>query len=340
MLAAFVLLLVLAYLESRGTFGPPLGAKADPANSSYVPRPDWYFLGLQELLRLFPGGVGQVIAATILPALAVLLLLAVPFLDRNPERLPRRRPLALAGGALAAGAVIYLTVAGHLAVRREEEAASRRTASAQAGKPPRVSQPEPEPRNQTELITAGQQLFEDLHCGACHPVAGPPRGGVPTLAWEGSRALRPWLKQYLKEPTRIHWETDLAKQGQRPELRMPNFGLSDREAEELTAFLMGKKDPRLISHRPELDRPGSPEVIDKGQKLVHRTYRCILCHRIEAEGNAFGPDLTHVGSRRQPDFLYAIIHNPIRLDPKTAMKNLGLAPDEVVAAVQYLRTLK
>lgn len=107
---------------------------------------------------------------------------------------------------------------------------------------------------------------------------------------------------------------------------MPNFDLTDSEAEQLTAFLMAKQDPELIPHRPELSTPAESAAVEQGQKLVHKTYRCIICHRIGSEGNPFGPDLSHVGSRRQPDFLYAIIHNPYRLDPHTAMKNLHLPP--------------
>ena len=103
---------------------------------------------------------------------------------------------------------------------------------------------------------------------------------------------------------------------------------------------MAKQDPELIPHRPELSPPAESAAVEQGEKLVHKTYRCIICHRIGPEGNPFGPDLTHVGSRRQPDFLYAIIHNPYRLDHHTAMKNLHLAPDEVRDAVRYLTSLK
>ena len=190
------------------------------------------------------------------------------------------------------------------------------------------------------MTKGGDNLFEELKCAACHPVAGPPRGGVPTLAWEGSRARRAWLNIYLKKPTRLRWETNLAKQGQRPERRMPDFDLTDSEAEQLTAFLMDKQDPGLIHHGPELSPLAESTAVEQGETLVHKTYRCIICHRIGPEGNPFGPDLTHVGSRRQPDFLYAIIDNPFRLDHHTAMKNLHLVPDEVRDAVRYLTSLK
>ena len=339
-LAAFLLLLVLATLESRGVFGPPLEAKADPTNSSYVPRPDWYFLGLQQLLRIFPRGFGQVLATTVIPPLAVIVLVAFPFLDRNPERLPRRRPVAMTIGALSALAVVSLTLAGDRAVRREERALARERATGQAPAAPAASPTESPPQDQAQLAAAGERLFEELKCASCHPVTGPPREGVPTLAWEGSRARSAWLNIYLKKPARIRWETNLTKRGRRPERRMPNFDLTDPEAEQLTAFLMAKQAPELIPHRPELSAPAESAAVEQGDKLVHKTYRCIICHRIGSEGNPFGPDLTHVGSRRQPDFLYAIIHNPYRLDHHTAMKNLHLTPEEVRDAVHYLTTLQ
>lgn len=337
---AFLLLFTLAILETRGVFGPPLEGKADPTNSSYVPRPDWYFLGLQHLLRIFPRGFGQVLATTVIPALAVILLIAVPFLDRNPERSPRRRPLAMAIGALSALAVVSLTLAGDRAVRREERAVARRAASGKAQAAPATNPADSPPQDQAQLAAAGERLFEELKCGSCHPVTGPPRDGVPTLAWEGSRARRTWLSLYLKKPTRIRWETRLARRGQRPERRMPNFDLDDADVEQLTAFLMAKQDTELIPRRPELAAPAESAAVEQGKTLVHKTYRCIICHRIGSEGNPFGPDLDHVGSRRQPDFLYAIIHNPYRLDHHTAMKNLRLAPEEVRDAVRYLATLR
>lgn len=340
MLAAFVLLLVLAVLQSRGVFGAPLEGKADPTNSNFVPRPDWYFLGLQHLLRIFPRGFGQVLATSVIPGIAVILFILVPFLDRNPERLPRRRPLAMAIGALAAVTVVSLTVAGEFAVRREERALAQRKAAGKAPAVPAVQPAESPPQNEAQLVAAGERLFGELKCASCHPMTGPPRDGVPTLAWEGDRARRTWLSVYLKKPTRIRWETHLAKQGQRPERRMPDFDLTDSEVEQLTAFLMTKRDPKLIPQQPDLGAPAESAAVEQGEKLVHKTYRCIICHRVGSEGTAFGPDLTHVGSRRQPDFLYAIIHNPYRLDPHTAMKNLHLAPEEVRDAVRYLTTLR
>jgi quinol-cytochrome oxidoreductase complex cytochrome b subunit len=62
---AGVLLAVLAY---RGA--PALEPPADPTSSAYIPRPDWYFLGLFQLLKYFPGK-WEVVGALVIPGLVM-----------------------------------------------------------------------------------------------------------------------------------------------------------------------------------------------------------------------------------------------------------------------------
>ena len=60
----------------------PLEQLADPTDTSYIPRPEWYFLFLFQTLKLFEGPL-EVVGAVVLPGLAVLALILVPFLDRS-----------------------------------------------------------------------------------------------------------------------------------------------------------------------------------------------------------------------------------------------------------------
>lgn len=83
-LALFVVLLLLATLTT-----PPLEAIANPNASGYVPRPEWYFLWLFQLLKYFKGSL-EPVGTFLVPAVAVVLLLAVPLLDR---RAPKTRVL-------------------------------------------------------------------------------------------------------------------------------------------------------------------------------------------------------------------------------------------------------
>jgi ubiquinol-cytochrome c reductase cytochrome b subunit len=90
--AAFVLLFVLAVAVKV-----PLERLADPTDTSYIPKPDWYFLFLYELLKYFPGSL-EIVGSVILPGLAVLGLFLIPFLDRG--KLARLRQRTVAFGVL------------------------------------------------------------------------------------------------------------------------------------------------------------------------------------------------------------------------------------------------
>jgi ubiquinol-cytochrome c reductase cytochrome b subunit len=94
-------------------FRAPLEAVAEPTDTDYNPRPDWYFLGLFQLLKYFEGPL-EPVGTFWLPNLLLLLLLALPFLDRSRERAPRRRPFVLAAGAMVVVTASALTVAGWL----------------------------------------------------------------------------------------------------------------------------------------------------------------------------------------------------------------------------------
>ena len=90
----FALLLTVAVV-----FRPPLDAIADPTDASYVPRPEWYFLSLFQLLKYFPGPL-EPLATMVIPGLVVALLFLLPFLDSRADRHPMKRPLVTGGFAL------------------------------------------------------------------------------------------------------------------------------------------------------------------------------------------------------------------------------------------------
>jgi menaquinol-cytochrome c reductase cytochrome b/c subunit len=74
---------------------PPLGELADPTNTSFLPVPDWYFLFLYQLLKYkWASGPFVVIGTVLLPGIAFLALMLVPWLDRSKERRPLKRPMA------------------------------------------------------------------------------------------------------------------------------------------------------------------------------------------------------------------------------------------------------
>lgn len=112
-LAIFIVLILLA------TFiGVPGEPKADPSDSAYVPRPEWYFLFLFKFLAIF----GQIpllgkiewIATAVIPGLVIVLLLALPFIDQNPYRHYSRRTMALGLMAVFVVSMVVLTIISNI----------------------------------------------------------------------------------------------------------------------------------------------------------------------------------------------------------------------------------
>src|SRR5207249_142703 len=95
-----------------GWLGPLYEQKADPGTTSFVPRPDWYFYFLFYLLRIFKWPDSVILGTVGIPTIALLLLLALPFLDVRRERRPLHRPVAMVAGVLAIISLGALTYRG------------------------------------------------------------------------------------------------------------------------------------------------------------------------------------------------------------------------------------
>ena len=103
----FALLLTFAIM-----FSPPLDPSPTRPTPTYVPRPEWYFLSLFQLLKYFPGPL-EPLATMVIPGLVVALLFLLPFLDRA-----RRPPSAQAAAGdrrvrLIGLGIIVLTYLGY-----------------------------------------------------------------------------------------------------------------------------------------------------------------------------------------------------------------------------------
>jgi len=120
----FLILVALSYFV-----GAPLEARANPADTTYTPRPEWYFLFLFQLLKKFPGQL-EFVGVVLLPTLAILLLFALPLLDRKPKRYFTSRPVVVGATTLAILGIVYLTVQAYReAPPPAEEVSGDRTAA-------------------------------------------------------------------------------------------------------------------------------------------------------------------------------------------------------------------
>lgn len=106
-IAWYVMLAVLIILASL--FPAGLEEPADPLHTPEHTKPEWYFLFLYQALKLVPRTVGVLV-----PVIGALLLVLLPFLDRNPYVDPRRRPVVVGIGVITLVFVVAFTIWGWL----------------------------------------------------------------------------------------------------------------------------------------------------------------------------------------------------------------------------------
>jgi menaquinol-cytochrome c reductase cytochrome b/c subunit len=183
---AVVVMIVIIFLAAM--FGAEMGPKADPTTTTYVPRPDWYFYFLFEVLRVMKNIPKFTDMATIgVPTICMVLLFLLPFYDRSPERRIERRPVALAAGLTTIFAMAFLTYSG-----------------ANTGSPNSVDMAPPASlsASQAQVFRAGADVVGDSGCLACHVLGENGNNGPgPPLTKIGA-ILRPQaIASTLRNPT-------------------------------------------------------------------------------------------------------------------------------------------
>lgn len=116
-LIVFLVIIGLAYFIVA-----PLEERANPADTSYTPRPEWYFVFLFQLLKYFPPQL-EVIGVVVIPTLAIILLFLLPFIDRSSKRYFSSRPVIIGITVALIVGGIFLTVQSYLEAPPPVEAA-------------------------------------------------------------------------------------------------------------------------------------------------------------------------------------------------------------------------
>jgi cytochrome b6-f complex subunit 4 len=93
-----------------GLFAPVgLGDPADPMNTPAHVKPEWYFLGLYQLLKYISKTAGAV-----LPILGVLVITFWPFIDRKPDKSRKSYRRRAIGVAVFMIVLIAMTIWGEV----------------------------------------------------------------------------------------------------------------------------------------------------------------------------------------------------------------------------------
>ncbi len=300
--AAFIILFVMAVAVRV-----PLEQLADPTDTAYIPRPEWYFLFLFQFLKLFSGPM-EVIGSVVLPGLAVLLLILVPFIDRGQMIKVTRRGFAFAVVALAALGWTSLTTAAVMTTEMPPEAAVDYSA------PTDWMQLSPE-----EL--AGIGYFRRENCVSCHAINGSGAQIGPDLTRTAIHRNAAWMIQHFKSP-----------QGVRPGTSMPAIQLGDAQLNSLAAYLL-KLNPDNAS---ALDN--TPDFAVQGA-LVYQANGCSDCHKVNGVGQDIGPSLNGLSKRRSRSWVEQHFAAPDKLSPGTSMPPFKFSARDLENITTYLFSL-
>jgi ubiquinol-cytochrome c reductase cytochrome b subunit len=237
---AAVALLMICVLGLFAHFSPTeLGPKANPADTQYVPRPEWFYLPVFQWLKYFKGSL-SIVGIVVIPTLTAILVVALPFFDRRLERRPWRRPIAV-GIFLAIMATLITfgwlsrhedqldpAIAKQVAKQNEETeqfmrepfepeaAASSLSASA-------VTVLDP-------IAAAGKKVYDAESCGACHGENGEGTPVGPKLSGAAAGKPAEELTNLLRHPTATMIEGE-----------MKAVDIPDEEMKALVAYIKSLK---------------------------------------------------------------------------------------------------
>ena len=178
--------------------GAEQGPKVDPTTTTYVPRPEWYFFWPFELLRVIKPPELVPVATVGIPTLCMVLLLLLPFYDRNPERRPERRPVATTAGIMVIVALAYLTYLG-----------------ASAGSPTEIDMDVP------PELEAGKQVVAGEGCLGCHKIGENGNVLAPELTEIGAKLPAAAIERTIQIGPSF----------------MPQYELSQEKLDEAVKFL-------------------------------------------------------------------------------------------------------
>ena len=231
----FAVLIIVA-LGMMAYFWPTeLGPKADPSDTQFLPRPEWYYIPIFQYLKYWHGSA-SVLGILVIPTILGLLLVGLPFYDRSLERRPWKRPVSVGLFTAVLVALGALGIASHredirnpgialqLQKQQEETAEFMKTkfepelsGESLAAQNSALANPE---------SMQGKAIFERESCNACHGDNGTGTAAAPKLIGISQKYDSPHLESLLHKPSE-----KMTAGG------MPAVDLKDDELKALIAYL-------------------------------------------------------------------------------------------------------
>jgi mono/diheme cytochrome c family protein len=182
-----------------------------------------------------------------------------------------------------------------------------------------------------QAVGAFAQVYQRYKCYVCHRFNGYGGTLAPDLSYEGSRAQKKWIADFLKNPQTI-----------RPTLilHMPQFSMLDKDAGIAAEFLSTAMQKSGSNPESEDSRQFTPAMVSTGKQLYEVKYQCQSCHTTGGTGSNVGPNLNNSGNWLTPAWIEAWLRNPQDLQPDTIEPRRNLTDEEIRALTAYLMTLR
>lgn len=160
-------------------------------------------------------------------------------------------------------------------------------------------------------IARGREIATQIGCAQCHRELTPNpalRELAPDLGSAGLRYQSAWLFEFLRTPTRIRQHLGAA--------RMPDFGLTPREALALTAYLEAQRhdEGEWPPTPPGLESPPGATPVSEAEfrSELGRGLLCLTCHDYAGSGGHRAVELTNLSVRVRPEWVRQYLVSPSR----------------------------
>jgi quinol-cytochrome oxidoreductase complex cytochrome b subunit/cytochrome c len=256
----------------------PLEAQADPSRH-YEARPEWYFMFFFQILRYFEGPA-EVVGTFVLPLLFFLVLFFWPFLDRNPQRDPRRRPVALGlltGGSLGLVGLTIFALATDVRMHEPMEGTAETSAPKESADP---------------FQRADVAKVYGANCAVCHGVEGtgkqirlvmPTIPDFTSLAWQKSQTNLEIVYRILdgNEPLMPGYKNKLTEQ-------------------QILALAIYVRAFEISAHSSGVPEPAPPPIVAQMSPTQIYGGYCLGCHDKDGSGKVARTAMTDLPDLTDP----------------------------------------
>jgi ubiquinol-cytochrome c reductase cytochrome b subunit len=350
----------LAYFHPAG-----LGPIANPADTQFLPRPEWYYLPMFEWLKYWEGPK-VVFAVVVIPGLLAALFFLMPFLDRKLERRPWRRPIPVLAVAFVMLGIIYFGVKSEYDDQHDAAVSSQLAKQDQQEKAYTAAPFEPYVESPggtgplalpigpvNPLVSHGKGIFEAHGCSGCHGATGAGTTAAPTLVGITTKFPQAQLIGLLHDPT--------------AKMRAGHMPAVDISADDMSALLSylavlgtnaanvpassGVSPAQPSSQESEANsKPGAPGSTQPGSSIklsaaasagqqMFEERGCVGCHGPAGSGGTKAPAIAPLIAKVADTQITQLLLAPNAKMKAGGMPAVDASPADLASLVAYLRTL-